>query len=133
MITILSAKSSSKKLVKVMLALAFGPSRRYREVSQGSLPVKAEAECLSYRIEKLPRGQPVGCAFQSWMGDGFPIHRGEIYHAINRLRKLKMYKRALEMMEWVIRERPYRPKELEYSYLLEFTTRFHGMSRAAGK
>lgn len=96
---------------------------------QGSLPVKAEAECLSYRIEKLPRGQPVGGAFQSWMGDGFPIHRGEIYHAINRLRKLKMYKRALEMMEWVIRERPYKPKELEYSYLLEFTTRFHGMSR----
>ncbi|XP_030527639.1 pentatricopeptide repeat-containing protein At1g07590, mitochondrial isoform X1 [Rhodamnia argentea] len=95
----------------------------------GNLPVKAEAECLCYRIEKLPRGQPIGCAFQSWMGDGFPIHRGEIYHAINRLRKLKMNKRALEMMEWVIRERPYRPNELEYSYLLEFTTRFHGISR----
>lgn len=65
--------------------------------AKGSLPVKAEAECLSYRIEKLPRGQPVGCAFQSWMGDGFPIHRGEIYHAINRLRKLQMNKRALEV------------------------------------
>ncbi|OWM70615.1 hypothetical protein CDL15_Pgr014288 [Punica granatum] len=61
------------------------------------------------------------------MADGFPIHRGDVYHAINRLRKQKLNKRALEMMEWVIRERPYRPRELEYSYLLEFTTRLHGI------
>ncbi|RXH84567.1 hypothetical protein DVH24_032851 [Malus domestica] len=85
--------------------------------------------CLSYRIEKLPSGEPVGSAFQSWMGDGFPIHRGDVFHAINRLRKLKQNKRALEVMEWVIRERPYRPKELDYSYLLEFTTKFHGISQ----
>ncbi|XP_004294523.1 PREDICTED: pentatricopeptide repeat-containing protein At1g07590, mitochondrial-like [Fragaria vesca subsp. vesca] len=65
------------------------------------------------------------------MGDGFPIHRGDIFHAINRLRKLKSNQRALEVMEWVIRERPYMPKELDYSYLLEFTTKFHGISQGA--
>lgn len=32
-------------------------------------------------------------------------------------------------MEWVIRERPYRPKELDYSYLLEFTIKIHGISQ----
>lgn len=53
--------------------------------------------CLSYRIEKLPKDEPVRSAFQSWMGDGFPIHRGDIFHAINRLRKLKLNKRALEV------------------------------------
>ena len=53
--------------------------------------------CLSYRIEKLPKGELAGLAFQSWMGDGFPIHRGDIFHTINRLRKLKMNKRALEV------------------------------------
>lgn len=53
--------------------------------------------CLSYRIEKLPKDEPVRYAFQSWMGDGFPIHRGDIFHAINRLRKLMMNKRALEV------------------------------------
>ncbi|KAL5577413.1 hypothetical protein UlMin_019112 [Ulmus minor] len=63
------------------------------------------------------------------MGDGFPIHRGNIFHAINRLRKLKMNKHALEVMEWVIREKPYRPKELDYSYLLEFTAKVHGISQ----
>ncbi|KAJ4845436.1 hypothetical protein Tsubulata_026302 [Turnera subulata] len=84
-------------------------------------------KCLSLRIERLPRGESVGSAFQSWMGEGFPVHRGDIFHAINRLRKLKKDKRALEVMEWVIRERPYRPRELDYSYLLEFTTKLHGV------
>lgn len=103
------------------------PNNAPEEVSE---PKQEEPRsCLSYRIEKLPRGEPVGSAFQSWMGDGFPIHRGDIFHAINRLRKLKSNKRALEVMEWVIRERPYRPKELDYSYLLEFTTKFHGISQ----
>ncbi|XP_068657009.1 pentatricopeptide repeat-containing protein At1g07590, mitochondrial-like isoform X2 [Aristolochia californica] len=84
---------------------------------------------LSSRIELLPRTQSVISAFQSWMADGFPIHRGEIFRTINRLRKLKMNKRALEVMEWVIRERPYKLKELDYSYLLEFTTKIHGISQ----
>lgn len=56
-----------------------------------------ESKSLSWRIEKLPRGEPVGLAFQSWMGEGFPIHRGHIFHTINRLRKLKFNKRALEV------------------------------------
>lgn len=34
-----------------------------------------------------------------------------------------------QVMEWVIRERPYLPKELDYSYLLEFTTKLHGVSQ----
>ncbi|GAB4860160.1 hypothetical protein Ancab_011638 [Ancistrocladus abbreviatus] len=88
-----------------------------------------EPNCLSLRIERLTRGESVGCVFQRWMGEGFPVHRGDVFHAINRLRKLKLNKRALEVMEWVIREKPYRPKELDYSYLLEFTTKLHGISQ----
>ncbi|KAH7550047.1 hypothetical protein JRO89_XS13G0125500 [Xanthoceras sorbifolium] len=92
-------------------------------------PNKENPKCLSLRIERLPRGEAVGSAFQSWMSEGFSVHRGEIFHAINRLRKRKLNKRALEVMEWVIRERPYRPKELDYSYLLEFTIKLHGISQ----
>ncbi|XP_024981904.1 pentatricopeptide repeat-containing protein At1g07590, mitochondrial [Cynara cardunculus var. scolymus] len=88
-----------------------------------------EPKSLCGRIERLARGAPVGSAFQSWMGDGFPIHRGDIFLTINRLRKRKFNKRALEVMEWVIRERPYMPKELDYSYLLEFTAKLHGISQ----
>ncbi|XP_057536389.1 pentatricopeptide repeat-containing protein At1g07590, mitochondrial [Amaranthus tricolor] len=83
---------------------------------------------LSLRIERLTRGELVGCVFQKWMGEGLAVHRGDIFHAINRLRKLKLNKRALEVMEWIIREKPYKPKELDYSYLLEFTIKLHGIS-----
>lgn len=62
--------------------------------------VESELEapkCLSLRIERIPKGESVGYAFSSWMGDGFPVHRGDIFHAINRLRKLERNKRALEV------------------------------------
>ncbi|XP_047318692.1 pentatricopeptide repeat-containing protein At1g07590, mitochondrial [Impatiens glandulifera] len=84
---------------------------------------------LSWRIESLPRGEPVGSAFRSWMGDGFPVRSADIFHSVNRLRKMKANKRALEVMEWVIRERPYKLKELDYSFLLEFTIKIHGPSQ----
>lgn len=60
-------------------------------------PGLEKPKCLSLRIERLPRGEPVGSAFQSWMREGFPVHRGEIFHSINRLRKLQLNKRALEV------------------------------------
>ncbi|OIS97818.1 PREDICTED: pentatricopeptide repeat-containing protein At1g07590, mitochondrial [Nicotiana attenuata] len=101
--------------------------REERFIDQGMV---ATRNSLSHRIESVPKGESIGSAFQSWMGDGLPIHRGDIFHTINRLRKLKFIKRGLEVMEWVIRERPYRPKELDYSYLLEFTSKLHGISQA---
>ncbi|GAA0161089.1 hypothetical protein LIER_17490 [Lithospermum erythrorhizon] len=88
---------------------------------------ETNASSLSRRIEKLPGGFAIGSAFQSWMGDGFPITRGNIFHIINRLRKLNNNKRAFQVMEWVIRERPYKPTALDYSFLLEFTTKLHGI------
>ncbi|KAL9255977.1 Pentatricopeptide repeat-containing protein [Drosera capensis] len=54
--------------------------------------------CLSKNIERHPRSEPVGSVFQMWMGDGFPVNRGDIFHAITRLRKLKLNKRALEQL-----------------------------------
>lgn len=61
-----------------------------------------QGKSLSWRIEKLSRGESVSSAFQSWMGDGFPIFRQEIFHAINRLRKFKANKRALEVREFIV-------------------------------
>ncbi|RYR47828.1 hypothetical protein S83_060518 [Arachis hypogaea] len=98
-----------------------------RESSESDSESPQNSESLFRRIEKLRTGEAVGSAFRTWMGDGFPIHRGHVFHAINRLRKLNMNKRPLEVMEWVIRERPYRPRELDYSYLVEFTIKLHGI------
>lgn len=62
-----------------------------------------EAKSLSSRIEKLSKGDSVSSAFRSWMGDGLPIHRGDVFHMINRLRRLKSNKRALEVSIDVVR------------------------------
>ncbi|VVB09747.1 unnamed protein product [Arabis nemorensis] len=111
------------------LTALISPTKSPDETCSGSEVEEEPNKCLSLRIEKLPKGVTVGSALQSWMGDGFPVHGGDVYHAINRLRKLGRNKRALELMEWVIRERPYRLGELEYSYLLEFTVKLHGISQ----
>ncbi|KAL7167364.1 hypothetical protein ACSBR2_037930 [Camellia fascicularis] len=63
---------------------------------EGGREEEEEPKSLCWRIEKLPRTEPVGSTFQSWMGDRFPIHRGHVFHTINRLRKLHFNKRALE-------------------------------------
>lgn len=52
---------------------------------------------LTCRLERLPRKESVLVAFQGWMRDGFSVHRGLIFHAINRLRRRQMYSRALEV------------------------------------
>eukprot|EP01018_Ginkgo_biloba_P003254 Gb_38114 [translate_table: standard] len=93
-------------------------------------PEGLESNCLSTRVEKLGRSQNIVLAFQSWMGEGRPVQRGDIFHTINRLRKLHKYHRALQVAEWVLRERPYKLKEIDYSYVLEFTGRVHDISRA---
>lgn len=66
-----------------------------RLVDQGMVATRNN---LSQRIESVPIGECIGSTFQSWMGDGIPIHRGDIFHTINRLRKLKFNKRALEVL-----------------------------------
>lgn len=92
--------------------------------------VSLNSSSLSARVEKLGRDQNVVLAFQSWMGEGHPVQRGDVFHAINRLRKLKKYRRALQVAEWVVRERPYKLKEIDHSYLLEFTAKVHGIDGA---
>lgn len=116
-------------VIQIHLNLRLYCTQSPRDFHNNDPDTRENLESLSRRIEKLPKGESIGSAFRSWMGDGFPIHAGHIFHAINRLRRLNMNKRALELMEWVIRERPYRPRELDYSYLLEFTTKLHGISK----
>lgn len=78
---------------------AEAPSVPFPESSQTSEEgeEKEEPNNLCGRIESLPRTELVGSAFRSWMGDGFPIHRGDIFHTINRLRRRQLNKRALEV------------------------------------
>ncbi|CAD6246790.1 unnamed protein product [Miscanthus lutarioriparius] len=82
---------------------------------------------LARRVE---RAASVGAAMRGWMADGRAVHRGHVFHAINRLRRHRLHRTALQVMEWIVRERPYKLSELDYLYLLEFTAKVHGISEA---
>lgn len=72
------------------------------DTNSNSPELDNEAQSSLYkRIEKLPKEEPVCSAFQSWMGDGFPVHRGDIFYTINRLRKRKQNKRALQVVFFI--------------------------------
>ncbi|CAO2187107.1 unnamed protein product [Urochloa humidicola] len=86
-----------------------------------------QEDSLARRVE---RAASVCAAMREWMADGRAVHRGHVFHAINRLRRHRLHRTALQVMEWIIRERPYKLSELDYSYLLEFTAKVHGISEA---
>ncbi|XP_040382689.1 pentatricopeptide repeat-containing protein At1g07590, mitochondrial [Oryza brachyantha] len=86
-----------------------------------------EGGSLAQRVE---RSASVCAAIRGWMADGRAVHRGHIFHAVNRLRRRSLHRTALQVMEWIMRERPYKLSELDYSYLLEFTAKVHGISEA---
>lgn len=122
-----SAFAFGSKSTPSLSSIAITNSHNPAEESESP---ETPGDSLSLRVERLQWGEPIISAFQSWMGDGFSVHRGEVFHAINRFRKLRMNKRALQLMEWIMRERPYKLKELDYAYLLEFTAKIHGISEA---
>ncbi|KAF0897609.1 hypothetical protein E2562_000344 [Oryza meyeriana var. granulata] len=86
-----------------------------------------EEGSLAQRVE---RAASVCAAIRGWMGGGRAVHRGHIFHAVNRLRRRRLHRTALQVMEWIMRERPYKLSELDYSYLLEFTAKVHGIAEA---
>ncbi|KAM0836835.1 hypothetical protein ACQ4PT_062058 [Festuca glaucescens] len=89
-----------------------------------------DSEQLGTLAQRLERAASVSTAIRRWMAAGRAVHRGHVFHAINRLRRRRLHRTGLQVMEWVIRERPYKLSELDYSYLLEFTAKVHGISEA---
>ncbi|KAK3122799.1 hypothetical protein QOZ80_8AG0618490 [Eleusine coracana subsp. coracana] len=78
----------------------------------------------------VERASSVCSAMRGWMAYGRAVHCGHVFHAVNRLRRHRLHRTALQLMEWIMRERPYKLTELDYSYLLEFTAKVHGISEA---
>ncbi|KAH9298157.1 hypothetical protein KI387_029839, partial [Taxus chinensis] len=115
-----------------LIPLGFGSS--YHNNITGAELEEENRLCTLVEVERghedsRRRSSIVISAFQTWMGEGRPVGRGDIFHTMNRLRKLVMYHRALQVAEWVVRERPYKLKEIDYSYLLEFTAKVRGIVR----
>ncbi|XP_078148545.1 pentatricopeptide repeat-containing protein At1g07590, mitochondrial-like [Carex rostrata] len=89
-----------------------------------------EHNMLTSRLEKLPPGEAIVPVLKGWMRDGFAVDRNSIFQVLICLRGRHLHSCALEVMEWVVRERPYKLTEHDYSYLLECTSKCHGIARA---
>ncbi|RLN04353.1 pentatricopeptide repeat-containing protein [Panicum miliaceum] len=95
--------------------------------AEGPRDESGQEGSLARRVE---RAASVCAAMRGWMADGRAVHRGHVFHAVNRLRRHRRHRTALQVMEWIMRERPYKLSDLDYSYLLEFTAKVHGISEA---
>nr|CAB3480102.1 unnamed protein product [Digitaria exilis] len=95
--------------------------------AEGLYNEPGQEESLARLVE---RASSVCAAMRGWMADGRAVHRGHVFHAINRLRRHRLHRTALQVMEWIMRERPYKLSELDYSYLLEFTAKVHDITEA---
>jgi hypothetical protein len=49
---------------------------------------------LARRVE---RAASVGAAMRRWMADGRAVHRGHVFHAVNRLRRHRLHRTALQV------------------------------------
>ena len=49
---------------------------------------------LARRVE---RAASVGAAMRGWMTDGRAVHRGHVFHAINRFRRHRLHRTALQV------------------------------------
>ena len=46
---------------------------------------------------RLERAASVGAAMRGWMADGRAVHRGHVFHAVNRLRRHRLHRTALQV------------------------------------
>ncbi|KAG2576945.1 pentatricopeptide repeat-containing protein At1g07590, mitochondrial-like isoform X3 [Panicum virgatum] len=85
---------------------------------------------LARRVE---RAASVCAAMRGWMADGRAVHRGHVFHAVNRLRRHRQHRTALQVMEWIMRERPYKLRIPERAALQQPCHRCFGSGKTISK
>uniref|UniRef100_A0A0E0LRJ7 Uncharacterized protein n=1 Tax=Oryza punctata TaxID=4537 RepID=A0A0E0LRJ7_ORYPU len=55
-----------------------------------------EAEREGSLAQRVERAASVCAAIRGWMGEGRAVHRGHVFHAINRLRRRRLHRAALQ-------------------------------------
>ncbi|BAT03950.1 Os08g0162250 [Oryza sativa Japonica Group] len=60
-------------------------------------PAADEAEREGSLAQRVERSASVCAAIRGWMGDGRAVHRGHVFHAVNRLRRRRLHRAALQV------------------------------------
>ncbi|KAI5066723.1 hypothetical protein GOP47_0019347 [Adiantum capillus-veneris] len=67
------------------------------------------------RLQGVPRNQPLVPMLQSWIKAGHHLGPVEMRLIFGKLEWKQKYSQALEVMEWLLKERPFEPEEHNYA------------------
>lgn len=79
---------------------------------------------------KVPRNQCVVPVLQSWIEAGNELGVYEMKIACTRLKCQKKYKQALEVADWILKEKPFELVESHYAWWLYYRGKVHGYEEA---
>ncbi|KAL1203534.1 Pentatricopeptide repeat-containing protein [Cardamine amara subsp. amara] len=72
-------------------------------------------------------GLSVGSALDKWVEQGKEINRIEIANAMLQLRKRRMYGRAFQITEWLVKNKQYEWEEKDYASRLDLISKVFGL------
>ncbi|KAI5059058.1 hypothetical protein GOP47_0025377 [Adiantum capillus-veneris] len=79
-----------------------------------------QSGALSKRLVKLHSDSPVVPCLQKWLAEGHALTKNIVVIALTNLKRRRRYKQALEVAEFVWRERVYVMDDADYMYRLYF-------------
>ncbi|MCO5601844.1 hypothetical protein L7F22_055969 [Adiantum nelumboides] len=93
-----------------------------------------ETRQLWRRLEEIPAGRKPSSlkdVFDEWTSEGYTLSRAEIVYTITILRKHRKYWRALEVSDWVMREKPFELNDMDFGVRVELIAKLQGANKAA--
>ncbi|KAL5546543.1 hypothetical protein UlMin_006230 [Ulmus minor] len=75
-------------------------------------------------------GLSIRTAIDKWVEEGNDVNKGEVAVALLKLRKFRMFGRALQLLEWVETNKSYELTERYYSSRLDLISKVRGVEKA---
>uniref|UniRef100_A0A1D1ZJF9 Pentatricopeptide repeat-containing protein At1g80270, mitochondrial n=1 Tax=Anthurium amnicola TaxID=1678845 RepID=A0A1D1ZJF9_9ARAE len=92
-------------------------------------PKKTYASSLSKVIIEAPR-LSLSSAIDKWVSEGNTLGRSEIYSALFTLRRMRLYGKALQFLEWLEANKHLDSVERDYASRLDLVAKVHGLFKA---
>ncbi|KAI5080472.1 hypothetical protein GOP47_0003655 [Adiantum capillus-veneris] len=86
------------------------------------------------RLEEASAGRTASLlkdVWDEWTAEGNSLSRADIVYTITILRKRRRYWRALEVSDWVMREKPFELNDMDFGVRVELIAKLQGANKAA--
>ncbi|KAL5198271.1 hypothetical protein ABZP36_001783 [Zizania latifolia] len=99
--------------------------------SDTKLQDKTNGPCLFQIVLDVPSNS-FRNVLDKWIEDGNHLDRNEVKLVLSRLRKQRLYRKALQFMEWIERGKLLNFEEFDYACHLDLIARHNGIKNAQG-